>query len=158
MDPETVKQARTNYSIAKHSLKKEILRSKKRNWLELCDELESDVWGKAYQLVMRKFIGRRNAPVTDNIIEKQITTLFPKAQSNSWDIPKKIPDDVIWFTEEEVRSAASKLKNKKAPGPDYKPMEVIKIAAIQDPQRITEILNKCLIDSFQIRAKLPNLF
>lgn len=47
--------AEENYKNSKMKLKKAIIISKNKKWEILCDELETDIWGKTYKIATKKF-------------------------------------------------------------------------------------------------------
>ncbi|GHJ61437.1 hypothetical protein NOK12_39550 [Nocardioides sp. OK12] len=52
--------------------------------------------------------------------------------------------EVPQFTEEELLRAASSMRNKKAPGPDGLPAEIIKVVAQSHPELLLNMYNTCL--------------
>lgn len=76
-----------------------------------------------------------------------VRTLFPPA------IPGTVPVDIVTFksfpaiTVEEVRSTTRALPNGKALGPVGIPNEIVKAAALYDPQRFANVFNACLANA-----------
>ncbi|KAH8342566.1 hypothetical protein KR084_005247, partial [Drosophila pseudotakahashii] len=100
-------------------LKREIKCSKKQCFLQLCDEAENDLWGKAYKVVMKKTNAVKNVTPTDS--EKLgviIRHLFPAQETRQAEV-LAVPDHQIPpVTLQELDSIAQKVPNNKAPGPD----------------------------------------
>lgn len=131
---ETLKEARK-------TLKKLIIKSKVTAWENLCKTVEEDPWGKAYQIIMGK-LKPKPLDIPADFRKDIIDTLFPKQGTKTW-IPEQgnegeeIPDVTI----EEVKAAAQKLKNRKAPGPDGIPPEIVKIVISEFPDTIRKTVD-----------------
>lgn len=132
------------YLAAKKRLTKAIKARKASCWRELCEEVNDDLFGKGFQLVTRKF--GRLAPEgakDPETMEEIVANLFPehpKRERAVFPTPTEIPP----FTVEELRSAAGTLSNRKAPGPDGIPNEVLKIVAKEHPFLLLNMYNACL--------------
>ncbi|ERL84642.1 hypothetical protein D910_02070, partial [Dendroctonus ponderosae] len=85
-------------------------------------------------------------PPTALDVKTQVQKLFPTFPVIQWqrhDIDKgKIPT----FTREELNRAASEMKNKKAPGPDSVPPEIVIESVKAQGELILRVFNKCLVD------------
>ncbi|XP_044747404.1 uncharacterized protein LOC123308700 [Coccinella septempunctata] len=93
---------------------------KDRCWRELCCELENDIWGKAFQIVCRKF-PRTAEKISRETAEAALKELFPiRAPFQRTTLPV---EEFIPFTNEDIVAAASKLRKGKAPGMDGVPAE-----------------------------------
>jgi len=70
-------------------------------------------------------------------VEHIIKTLFPTH-------PPRPP--TVWETRgvAELQNAAMQMKNKKSPGPDCIPTEILKIVAQKNPHVLTEAFNECI--------------
>lgn len=108
--------------------------------------MENDIWGRPYMIVMKR-LGNRKPVIgiklprhLDNIVH----TLFPPALPGTALVGIPIPAEFPEITAEEVRFAARALPNGKTPGPDGIPNEILKAAALQDPQRFANTFNSCL--------------
>ena len=67
-------------------------------------------------------------------------------------------EDVPIFSEDELSLAASSLRNKKAPGPDGIPSEVLRVVARSCSQVLLNMYNRCLKDGvFPKRWKIQRL-
>ncbi|ENN82997.1 hypothetical protein YQE_00639, partial [Dendroctonus ponderosae] len=101
-------------------------KSKEEKWQNLCQSLDKDIFGQAYQIVrsqMNTVPPRTSLKPHDKI--KVFNDLFitePKRQ-----LRKSGKHDVIpAVTEEEMRTAVSRIKISKAPGPDGIMPELVK--------------------------------
>ncbi|KAF7287812.1 hypothetical protein GWI33_000167 [Rhynchophorus ferrugineus] len=121
-----------NYREAKRWLKKTIQDSKKHAWRRLCDELERDVWGRAFQLVMKR----------GKVVPERRQSVWPKGRREGSQLPL--------FGREEVWTTVAQLKPGKVPGPDGIPLEVIKGVKDARADEVTGVMNFCLS-----RAQFP---
>lgn len=130
---EEYRMARTNMNI-------EIGKAKKKCWNEICEELNRDIWGLGYKIVAGKL--RKGAPKIPAETRKQaLDTLFPVHPPALWRrSPVEIPEDLLIRVDELVE-ATSKMKNKKAPGPDGIPAAVIKTMVMESPNLFLRVLN-----------------
>lgn len=131
------------YRQARKDLKKFIAKSKRELWKELCNELENDIWGTGYKVVMKN-IGETSLPF--NLSEKRkeeiAEYLFP-VKDDSWQ-KGEMTKQVTPFTLEELIDATAKIKLGKAPGPDQIPPEAVKVAVAVIPDAILGIMNTLL--------------
>ena len=133
------------YRTAKKSLGRAIKTSKRRCWDRLKDDLNSDPWGLGYKIVMRKLGAfTKSAPMEAETMDRIVDTLFPAHPKRSVDPEMSEDLEVPPFTEAELRRAAGALKNKKAPGPDGLPAEVLKAVARSHPDLLLNMYNSCL--------------
>ncbi|ERL95927.1 hypothetical protein D910_00608 [Dendroctonus ponderosae] len=90
----------------KHALKKEIRKSKVSKWKQLCTELDSDIWGKAYQIVTKRLNLRNRSYPDEKTTSLQIEKLFPKRLLKPWNSEEtaetESTQDIPNFTMEEV--------------------------------------------------------
>lgn len=130
---------------AKRNLNKAIKHAKEQSWKELCEQIEVDPWGLPYRIVMGKLI--KNCPITGinkaGRVEQIIKTLFPTHPPRP-PATRNMEEVAPQVTDEELHSATMRMKNKKAPGPDGIPAEVLKIVARKNPRVLTEVLNNCI--------------
>lgn len=134
------------YKMARRSLKRAIETSKRRKWEELREEINTDPWGLGYKIVTRKLGALAPAPeLEDRVMYNIVSSLFPDHEVRR-DSPILICEDPPLFTEDELRDAASSLKNNKAPGPDGIPVEALKLIADVHPQILLSMFNACLVE------------
>lgn len=145
MDPlERQERLKEDLQAAKKELKNEILKSKKSAWKQLCEQLEEDIWGKAYQIVAKKMKTQNSYNLSKEDTLQQIEKLFPTTKPER---PPEIPavnTEVATIEEDEVTEAAKQLKIKKAPGPDNIPPEVVRACALKNPRTFRDLFNLCL--------------
>jgi len=121
--------------------------AKEDNWRKLCELVDNDPWGLPYRIVMKKLNRRRTIPGIDlpGRLDSIVSTLFPTKPPFGRDVIPVSPEDLDrgCFSVEEVKAAARRLPNGKAPGPDGIPNEVLKVAVGLFPQYFTEMYNSC---------------
>ncbi|KAH8393011.1 hypothetical protein KR215_010079, partial [Drosophila sulfurigaster] len=99
-------------------LKSLIKSSKRKMFLELCDEADADPWGSAYKLAMKKLHAFRPAcPTCPELLAKTVAHLFPSQPRSAYGMATDT-STFAQVTEDEVLSAARLIKPGKAPGPD----------------------------------------
>lgn len=121
---------------SRNNVKKKINKSKKESYKELIESAEADVWGTAYQLITKRFGVLIPPVVPDNVKKSQARNLFPITQKIQWEYRDIDKDTVPPVTAEEIKKAASSLKNRRAPGPDGIPAEAVKVAVIDYPKEM----------------------
>lgn len=107
--------------------------------------VDSDPWGKPYRLIMGKLGIRRPIPGinTPGRMDAIINGLFPvHARRPRIEWRNNEPIDVV--TTAEVMKLAQAIPGNKAPRLDAIPGEAVKLAAETQPQRVTEVFNRCL--------------
>ncbi|KAL7724129.1 hypothetical protein ACLKA6_012281 [Drosophila palustris] len=118
-------ELRLVYNEKRKLLKKAIKESKRRCFLELCDEAEHDLWGRAYKVVMKKMNGlfflqaRTDRP---RKAHSHVEFLFPPQQSSQARSvatqDHERPTEIAAVTVQEVLNLAKSIAIKKAAGPD----------------------------------------
>lgn len=138
-----LQELKSDYKNKKKELNNGIRQSKKACWTKLCEELEADIWGQSYKIVMQRFKGGQLPyKMTKAFRNRVIQTLFPTS-----DVPLIIPDkdqNPPPFTRDEVESAARALKTGKAPGPDGIPAEAVKEIVAIRPDLVQNVLNQII--------------
>ncbi|XP_022710748.1 uncharacterized protein LOC111273316, partial [Varroa jacobsoni] len=79
LQPETEQRAAQQlreYQEARNKLRKSIRRSKEKSWKKLIEEVDRDVFGLPYQIVMNK-IKKRSPPIPPDMVRKAVRDLFP---------------------------------------------------------------------------------
>lgn len=149
----------TAFNIAKKELRNAVKASKRRCWRELCEDINNNPWGLGYKLVTKKLgSSNNNFPMAVSDAKKIVDELFPTHQPRTERDFIISPEEVPLFTDFEIRSAAQTLKNKKAPGPDGVPSEVIKLVADHFPNLMKYLFNECLkVGVFPTRWKSARL-
>lgn len=135
----------TQYKEAKKQLRNAINKSKKEKWEELREDINRNPWGLGYKIVMKK-LGMRNpvSELDDETTLNIVRTLFPEHDRREDEVEAAPAINVPAFTSEEIEIAARSLQNKKAPGPDGIPAEVIKEIVENRPQLLLKMYNSCL--------------
>lgn len=139
-----IAEAESSYKILKKELKKKIISSKNRCWMELCDELDNDIWDTVYRLATNRI---RHTLTPYDLSEKRKEELTKQLFPATRDIPipgnENCEEPPPW-PREELINAAAKLKNKKSPGIDGILPESIKIIAELFPDLVLKVMNKAL--------------
>lgn len=131
------------YKVAKKELKEEIYKSKLEKWKQICGELEENVWGKAYQIITGKLKMRKKQEISEETMKEQIKHLFPERPIIERKKQRKQTQNSPIFDKEELKLAMTRMKKKKAPGPDG---------------ITTEILEKCVITHGKIFLDMYNRY
>lgn len=139
-----VDTAISNYKEAKINLKHAIKSAKKHAWENLLNDLNKDIWGKAYQIVTRKWSTGNKKSISEETTREQIRLLFPTVKIIQWQTITIERDKIPYFSEEEIIEATQSPKVGKAPGCDGIPIDVIKAAATHDCKSVMDVMNFCL--------------
>jgi len=129
---------------ARRELKWAIKASKRQQWRELCQAVDSDPWGRPYKIVMSKLkLNSVSPPTCPVLLDKIVTALFPPQRYNG--VPTCDPVGVVPpISLEELQKAAKKVGDSKAPGPDGIPNMALKTAIKLRPDLFLEVYNACL--------------
>lgn len=129
---------------AKKRLCEAIKRSKTECWKTLSAEVDNDPWGLGYKIVMKK-LGKfaKSPPREATVMEEIVNTLFPDHEQRQ-ELQIEVIEDILPFTETELEAAIRSMKNKKAPGPDEIPSEILKLVWEISPEILLYMYNACL--------------
>lgn len=138
---------RAGYKEAKRLLGRAIKESKRRQFEDLREDLNRDPWGLGYKIVMKK-LGIRTPvqEMDEGTMEHIVRTLFPTHDLGEERNDAEESVAVPLFTRDELRIAARSLKDRRAPGPDGIPAEVLKKIAVIRPELLLSMYNSCLED------------
>lgn len=137
-------ECQEKFRESRAALKKSIKEAKRNAWTKVLNEIDTDIWGKGYQIVTRR-ITAPTISLTDEQQTEIAEKLFPTHPCSVW---AKLPfnsSEVPLFTSEELLKAAKRLKEKKAPGPDGIPAEIVKIVVREHTQLCVDVLNHTLL-------------
>lgn len=136
----------TNYKRLRKELKNKIKSSKKDSFRILCEDADSNPWGSAFRIVMAKMKGSRSPQESSPALLQQIILeLFPHHARRVETIDAPLDSaEILEVTEEEILKIATKIKEKKAPGPDGFPNKVIKAALKSKPDMFAKLMQACL--------------
>ncbi|XP_057656710.1 uncharacterized protein LOC130894130 [Diorhabda carinulata] len=130
----------TEYQESKKLLKRIIKQSKRKCWKELCERVDSDIWGDGYKIAMRGISGfPSRLSLTMDTIEQVVKHLFPVHQDVIFNCDNN--NRILSFSVSELQVASRKLKSGKAPGPGNIPPEVLKAAIEANPDRFLTVYN-----------------
>lgn len=137
-------------------LRGQIKTSKRRMWKKLSEDIDKDIWGEGYKILMKSTIGL--TPISRLTIEQmeEAARYFfpPQAVADIGDNGTVIDETntviedcdnatviFLHFTREELKYATDRLKEKKAPGPGLVPAEILKIISNMCPDYVLKIYN-----------------
>ena len=136
------------YDRKRRELKTAIKMAKRKCWRDLCEEADSDPWGRPYKSVMNKIKPRGpNAPTCPVFLDRIVCYLFPVHQERTAGTGLTVIDGVAkspGATKAEVKMAAKKISIRKAPGLDGIPGLAIKTSALNVPHIFVDTFNACL--------------
>lgn len=132
------------YKRAKKELKHLILNAKRKQWKKLQSDLESDIWGEGYKIVMRHF-GSLPPPYNPSLERwvEIVQELFPEKKYSQRQARYEV-QDVVPFTMGELTYAVAKMRMGRSPGPDHITTEVVKILSDLIPKILLSVFNRLL--------------
>ncbi|XP_046683404.1 uncharacterized protein LOC124369442 [Homalodisca vitripennis] len=115
--------------------------SKAKLWREICNNLDGDIWGKAYHIVVKR-LGKAlpESPKPPALMNSIVAELFPKYPPRE----KRHYAETTPFTIKKLQDAAKILKSGKASGPDGILTLVINTVALDFPAILLNAYNACL--------------
>ncbi|CAK9820187.1 Putative 115 kDa protein in type-1 retrotransposable element R1DM [Anthophora quadrimaculata] len=144
------------YMKSRKELKMAIYEAKKEAWKKLVASVENDVWGLPYRILRGKNV-KRTEEMTREETTRVIKELFPRkeeriekdreeeGEAEEVGERNEVEDgEIEEATEEEIERIIKSTKNKKAPGPDGIPNEILKILARYKLEEIRNLMNRCL--------------
>lgn len=142
---ENVAVMRTELAASRKELARMIQKSKREKWRSLCEELEGNVWGDAFNIAVKK-LGAERPPyeLADEAKIEICKTLFPQAEPRVLRWSRAEGEDVAPFTLGELAEAANEIRPNKAGGPDRIPPEAVKMAVKIAGTEMLEVFNKLL--------------
>ncbi|CAB0039758.1 unnamed protein product [Trichogramma brassicae] len=127
-----------NNTSARHLLRVAIKTSKRRCWRQLCDEVNSDVWGKPYKIAMSRLrCPQTKQPSSPLLVRSAVAALFLR-------VPRRAEEPIPAVTLEELKGSQSRIKERSAPGPDGIPNSALKIANAARPEIFLRVYTTCL--------------
>lgn len=132
------------YKDTRRDLRRLINKSKRQHWERLRDELNNDIWGDGYKIVMRSLKGLAPYELPLQTKKEVAGKLFLQTEDR-WNSPGT-EDEINLFTQEEMTLAVNRLRIGKAPGLDSIPTEAIREAYKCQPEWIAEIMNNLVKD------------
>lgn len=142
----------------KSDLNLSIKKAKKESWLNLLQEVNSDVWGRPYKSVVR-LVKNKTSPeiLSAQEIKEVVHKLFilekdrhlvPDPPLDEWaDATERDVEDTQ-ITEADVLIAVSKIASKKAPGPDGVSSFAAKKIGVESSKWLTYIFNICMSNGY----------
>lgn len=133
-----------DYRADRAKLKKTINEAKRKSWKEVISEVDNDVWGRGYRIVMKKMTPNAPAGIDDEESLEIAKSLFHTTPNIKWSKKIVSAEHITLFTAKELLDAAKKIKEKKAPGPDNIPPEVIKVVVENHTEMLVSTMNRLL--------------
>lgn len=157
-DPE-IEEIKTEYKNRKKLLKKEIAQSKSILWKELCKELNEDVWGNAYKIVMKTMGQFAPYELTTKNKIMVVKELFPENRDKRLtERVERITENAEPFEEKELARAIQALKSGKSPGIDGIPPDALKQLGSEAQGWTLKMLNQLLANQiFPAEWKIAKL-
>lgn len=122
-------------------LRNSIIKSQSLTWKKLCEDLNENVWGNGYKIVCKKFKINTTKSISTGSKLEAARKLFPQ----QWNLPSINEAEVPLFTLDELLEVLTKIKNKKAPGPDGLVPEVVKLLIKTAPDFCLRLFNSLLL-------------
>ncbi|CAB0042205.1 unnamed protein product [Trichogramma brassicae] len=96
-----------NYASARHLLRVAIKTIKRRCWRQLCDEVNSDVWGKAYKIAMSRLrCPQTKQPSSPLLVRSAVAALSPRVPSGpTLQLLRRAEEPIPTVTLEELKGA-----------------------------------------------------
>ncbi|CAB0036639.1 unnamed protein product, partial [Trichogramma brassicae] len=93
-----------SYASARRLLRVAIKTSKRRCWRQLCDEVDSGVWGKPYKIAMSRLrCPQAKQPSSPLLVRSAVATLFPRVPSGpALQLPRRAVEPIPAVTLEEL--------------------------------------------------------
>lgn len=141
-NPAQAENARTLYKSCKKELSKMIRDSKRKLWLDICEELDNNIWGDAYKIVVKRLSYLTPYELSMDRKKQIVSNLF-SSDAHDW-TDEPVETNLEPFGADELANAACSMKEGKAPGPDKIPPGAIKQAISATPVWILRVLNGLL--------------
>ncbi|EDW49520.1 GM16507 [Drosophila sechellia] len=144
---ESFAERKSEYRARRKALKIAIRESKRKCFLDLCDSADSDPWGSAYKVVVKKAYSR-TAKLLDPMLRSVAEHLFPVMDGLRPADPAT-GDHVetnATVSSEEILDLAKLLKDGKAPGPEGIPIWALRLALYLQPDLFAKAFTKCLTE------------
>lgn len=107
----------------------------------MCDDVDADIWGDGYKLVMKRIKGFPPKPqLTMAAMQEIVHHLFPTHEETTFHCDRS--ESPLHFAPEELQAACKKLKCNKAPGPGCIPSEVLRQTATEKPEYTLAVYNR----------------
>uniref|UniRef100_A0ABD2WNF7 Reverse transcriptase domain-containing protein n=1 Tax=Trichogramma kaykai TaxID=54128 RepID=A0ABD2WNF7_9HYME len=138
--------SQASYASARRLLRVAIKTSKRRCWRQLCDEVDSDIWGRPYRIAMLRLrCPQTRQPSSPLLVRGAVAALFPRVPSGpALQLPRRAGELVPAVTLEELKGAQSRIRERSAPGPDGVPNMALKLAIAARSDVFLRINTTCL--------------
>ena len=133
------------YKESRKTLRYAIKKAKGLAWDQIVEDLNDDIYGQAYRIVVNKIKPRTS--IEEKTQLEIAKNLFPTVESVEWDNPRASHPPPPPFSTEELVQAAKRLKTGKAAGPDNIPPEVARAAVAEQAEIFLGIANDIITNS-----------
>ncbi|XP_039154524.1 uncharacterized protein LOC27206899 isoform X2 [Drosophila simulans] len=143
---ESFAERQSEYRARRKVLKIAIRESKRKCFLDLCDFADSDTWGSAYKVVVKKAYTRTPKLLDPAMLRSVAEHLFPLMDGLHPADPATgdhVETDAT-ISSEEILELAKLLKDGKAPGSDGIPIRALRLALYLQPDSFAKAFTKCL--------------
>lgn len=144
---------RNAYSECRKLLSNAIKDAKRKAWKELTEDVERDIWGNGYRIVMKKCQLRKPCQLTEEEMIAEAAKLFPTDETIRWEEVAVEEQHIPLFTLDELKAAETRIKTKKAPGPDNITAEIVKALVTSFPGICLQLMNNILT-----KGKIPKIW
>lgn len=142
-----IHQLAESYMEKRNAFRKAIKIEKDRCWRKLQDDLKRDIWGEAYKIMINSLnlrIPKEHMPQQRKV--EIARELFPLKPVMEWvSLQEQVEAHILPVSEAEMANAATRMKNRTAPGVDEIPPEAVKVWAKEAPKSLTDLLNKYFV-------------
>ena len=97
-----------SYKEAKKTLSNKILKGKSRRWQELCDEIDTDPWGKGFKIVTKKLEVATSPKMSPERKKEIVDQLFPMIPVQQILISVEDEQEPVQLTKAELLDAAAR--------------------------------------------------
>lgn len=133
------------YKVKRARLTKAIKQNKRLAWKELLRDVDRDLWGRPYKVVMAKLKSwPKQQPTCPGQLRNIVATLFPAQRELEYQVQWEDGEVIPPVTHAELLRSCSRMGNKKAPGMDNIPNIALKTAIKAAPDLFLGIYNACL--------------
>ena len=137
-------EAILDYRARKRDYTRAIKKAKKSAWLKLLAELDQDEWGQGYKIVVKRTHLKRSSKMGETLQWELARRLFPEVSDDIGLVRAMGEEDLRPFSVGKLEETVARIKNKRAPGPDGVPSEIVKVSLQEHQSTFLNIANEAL--------------